>query len=161
MDDLYRKERDRLFTYALSITGDPALSEDAVHDVFCRLCAKPPPAGHQRAYVYRSVRNACLDLLRRNRRSAANAPGHAWQSIYEGTEVSTEDRIISEETARALAAGLEGLRESEREAIVLHIHGDMTFREIAEVLELSNGTAASLYRRGIEKLRNLLNGEIT
>ena len=44
LESVYRTERDRLFTYALSILGNEESSEDVVHDVFRKLCETPPEA---------------------------------------------------------------------------------------------------------------------
>ena len=49
LESVYRAERRRLFTYALSILRDEKSSEDVVHDVFRKLCETPPAADDLRA----------------------------------------------------------------------------------------------------------------
>jgi RNA polymerase sigma-70 factor (ECF subfamily) len=51
---------------------------------------------------------------------------------------------------------LEKLAPEQREVIVLHLQGDMKFRQIATMLDVSVNTAQSRYRYGMEKLRQLL-----
>ncbi len=62
-----------------------------------------------------------------------------------------------EQIANALAL----LPYNQREAITLHLQGDMKFREIAEFQDVPLKTALSRYRNGLLKLRSLLNGEVT
>jgi DNA-directed RNA polymerase specialized sigma24 family protein len=48
----------------------------------------------------------------------------------------------------------------QREAIILHLHGRMKFRAIAELQNVTTKTAHSRYRAGIEGLRLILNSEV-
>jgi RNA polymerase sigma-70 factor (ECF subfamily) len=48
----------------------------------------------------------------------------------------------------------------QREAIVLRLHGDLRFRQIAEIQEVSTKTAQSRYHYGLDKLRSRMNGEV-
>ena len=49
----------------------------------------------------------------------------------------------------------------QREAVVLHIRGQMTFKTIATHQDVSLQTAQSRYRYGLGKLKTLLNGQVT
>jgi len=44
----------------------------------------------------------------------------------------------------------------QRETITLHLHGGLTFREIAEHQDVSINTAQSRYRYGLDRLRSIL-----
>ncbi len=63
------------------------------------------------------------------------------------------DRVGKDEV---LYQALDQLSDDERESIVLKIHQGMTFREIAAVRGVSINTAASWYRRGLDKMRAAL-----
>ena len=52
------------------------------------------------------------------------------------------------------------LPHEQREAVILHLHGDMRFRQIAELQNVSIKTALSRYRYGLDKLRSTMNGEV-
>ena len=58
-----------------------------------------------------------------------------------------------------LESSLEALGEQQREVIVLKSLDGLSFREVANVLDKPMGTVVSLHRRGMEKLKNLLNKE--
>lgn len=163
LESLYRVERCRLFTYALSLLGDESLSEDAVQDVFRRLCESPVNARNLRSFVYRSVRNRALDLLRHESRrkdnsSAAKATSIYWRHHAFDT-LPAGDTILSRERARQIEKGLNSLEEQEREVIVLHIYSGLTFDAVSKILDAPIGTVASRYRRALGKLRDKLKGE--
>jgi RNA polymerase sigma-70 factor (ECF subfamily) len=48
------------------------------------------------------------------------------------------------------------LPAEQREVLLLHVWGDLTFREIAEILDLPANTVASRYRYALAKLRRVL-----
>ncbi|MHC4544806.1 MAG: sigma factor-like helix-turn-helix DNA-binding protein [Planctomycetota bacterium] len=60
-----------------------------------------------------------------------------------------------------LSNALAQLPYSQREAITLHLQAGMKFREIAEFQDVPTKTAQSRYRCGLDKLRSLLNSEVT
>jgi RNA polymerase sigma-70 factor (ECF subfamily) len=68
-------------------------------------------------------------------------------------------RLIADEGARQVHGALGQLPYEQREVFVLHVQGDLTFREIAALAGASINTVQSRYRYGMEKLRSLLNSE--
>jgi RNA polymerase sigma-70 factor (ECF subfamily) len=58
-----------------------------------------------------------------------------------------------EQTALELQSALRGLPDEQREVIVLHVWGELSFEEVAEALSIPANTAASRYRYGLSKLR--------
>ena len=69
-------------------------------------------------------------------------------------------RMIHDEDLGRLVDALVTLPYEQREVIVLHLQGDLTFREIAVVQGMSINTVRSRYRYGIDSLRSMLNGEV-
>ncbi len=49
----------------------------------------------------------------------------------------------------------------QREVLMLHLHSGMKFRQIAETQGVSTNTVQGRYRYGLDKLRSMLNGEVT
>ena len=68
--------------------------------------------------------------------------------------------IIQTEELENLNNALGELPYSQREIIILHVHGGMKFKDIAKSQNVSINTVQSRYRYGLEKLRSLLNGEV-
>ncbi|MBI4612474.1 MAG: sigma-70 family RNA polymerase sigma factor [Planctomycetes bacterium] len=147
---LYAEHGRGLLLYARSTARDDGLAEDALQEVFGRLLARKgglAAAGNARAYLYESVRNATLNLLR-TRRRARGREEKAGRSRPLFTE--PEDLLAERE---ALEAALDQLPEEQREVVVLKVWGDLTFEGIGAALAISPNTAASRYRYGMEKLR--------
>jgi RNA polymerase sigma factor (sigma-70 family) len=148
LDKLYRTYRQALYTSALSITRSPEGAEDAIQDAFYRLYRLEQRPANFKAYVWSAVRHAAIDQLRRRPREAKPLDG----SIFDpgpAPDRQAEERILAER----VTAALEDLSDDEREAVVQHLYGGLTFREIAEARGLPLGTITSWYQRGIGKLR--------
>jgi len=70
--------------------------------------------------------------------------------------VPVEPAQPDEHEIRTLVAGLAELPEKQRSVLVLKFYRDKTLREIGALLGISENTAASCFRYGIEKLRRIV-----
>jgi RNA polymerase sigma-70 factor (ECF subfamily) len=59
-----------------------------------------------------------------------------------------------------MSDALQQLPYEQREVVVLHTRGRMTFKAIAELRQVSIKTVQSRYRYGLDKLKTLLNGQL-
>ena len=145
----YEEYRQELFTYAVAVCASRAAAEDALHEAFYRILQRPRTPENFRAYVFRAVRNAAIDEIRHRNRETPS------ESIFRdtGVESDAEHQDAQDLAVRLLAI----LSPDERECIVLKLYNDLTFREIADIRGVSLNTAASWYRRGLEKLRTEFN----
>jgi len=71
-----------------------------------------------------------------------------------------EDGLICAEQAQRVYEALAQLPDEQREAVVLRIKAGMRFRQIAQIQNASFVAVQARYRRGIEKLRSILNGRL-
>ena len=153
---IYEKYRDYLLIVAVALSHDVHLAEDAVQDTFAAFAGNIATfrlTGSLRAYLAMCTANRTRDLLRIRRQHEASdgtAPGESSGPL--------QAIAINEELAR-LSEALAELPVEQREAIVLHIHGQMRFRAIAEMQGTSVNTVKGRYRYGIQKLRATLDGE--
>ena len=141
----YEETRQGLFSYALSLTGDAARAEDAVHATVERLLARPLLPFNLKQFAYRCVRNAAVSAWRKD---------EARRDAYFDFEALPATAAEPGRAAR-LEAALTQLDADEREAVTLKIFDELTFREIAAIRGANPNTVASHYRRGLEKLRAL------
>ena len=159
---IYEKYRDSLLILAIALSHDVSLAEDAVHDVFVAFAqniASFKLTGSLKAYLAKCVANRVRDLMRaRNGRAKAL---NSQRVSSAGVDSNEPSRLITcNEELGLLSSALAGLPDEQREVIVLHIHGQMRFRVIANSLGISVNTVKGRYRYGIRKLRSILNGEI-
>lgn len=139
---------------ALAVTGCRDQAEDAIHEAFCRMLRLTRPPENLKAYAFRSVRNAAVDLVRRGGRTRPLC-----DDLFFDPAESPRQAAEREQFQHLAAAALATLGDDERETIVLHLFSGLTFREIAELRAAPQGTVVSWYRRGLARLRDRLEDE--
>lgn len=151
IEALYRQHGPALLLFATAIAGDRSRAQDAVHQVFLKMIedANLQQVANKKAYLFACVRNAVLNDARRIQRNIALDSDSAWFSAPE------QDLAAEANLRRALVA----VPDDQRQIVILHIWGELTFLEIAELLELSPNTAASRYRYALAKLRESVSGK--
>ncbi|HKI20062.1 MAG TPA: sigma-70 family RNA polymerase sigma factor [Isosphaeraceae bacterium] len=124
--------------------------EDVVQEAFIKLVRQSRPPEDTVAWLYRVVRNGALDdakmARRRQRRESAAARPVRW---FVEPEVDGLD-------AQTAVAALERLAPEQREVIVAHHWGGLSFEQIAAVAGCSASTAFRRYTAGVDNLRDQL-----
>lgn len=145
---LYRQHGRALLLFATAMMGERERAQDAVQQVFLRLLQHEGlrQVRDKKAYLFACVRNALLNETKAQRRNTELQADEAW------FDPPHKDYAAEQNLRRALAS----LPQDQREVVVLHIWGDLTFTQAAELLEISPNTAASRYRYGLEKLREAM-----
>ena len=156
---IYEKYIDDLLRVAVSLLSDIQSAEDCLHDVFVDFAGSVDGSmirSNLKSYLISCVANRARDQLRSKARQSAFQPK---QLCPRSVSTSPAKQIIdAEESARVFEA-LAELPYQQREVFVLHIQGQMKFREIAGLLDLSINSVQSRYRYAIEKLRAILKQE--
>lgn len=110
-------------------------------------------------YLYTAIRRLAIDLSRRDdrrKRREDNVSADAETEQYEAFHPWFESETSDDETRSQLERGLKELPEKFAEVITMKIWGERTFAEIGETLGISQNTAASRYRYGLEALKRNL-----
>jgi RNA polymerase sigma-70 factor (ECF subfamily) len=158
---IYEKYKDDLLGLAITLLRDRSLAEDVVHDVFVSFAGTTGSfrlSGTLKGYLSTCVANAARD---RNRlRSRRDVGLDAAEVMHSDSTNSVEHTIDCEQSGR-LTELLGRLPYEQREVVVLHLHQEMRFKEIAEALGISTNTAQSRYRYGLDKLRSIINSKVT
>jgi RNA polymerase sigma-70 factor (ECF subfamily) len=145
---LYQQFRRELFRVAWTVLRRADLAEDAVHAAFVKLVKLESPPADSKLYVFRSVRNAAIDLARTRSRRREQPLLAEWDAANDGSGCADSDLL------QCVADALERLDNSGREVIELRLHAALTFKEISQLLGEPLPTVASRYRRAIDKLAN-------
>jgi RNA polymerase sigma factor (sigma-70 family) len=145
---LYHKHGRVLLLFALAIAGDHERAQDAVHQVFLSILegGNLSQVAEVKSYLFASVRNAVLNDTKVRQRAAVIEEESAW------FDPPHRDYAAELNLRRALCA----LPEDQRQVVVLHVWGEFTFLQIAEILEISSNTAASRYRYALARLREAM-----
>ncbi|MDE6381021.1 MAG: RNA polymerase sigma-70 factor [Muribaculaceae bacterium] len=144
---IYKKLYMPLCMYALRITEDTALAHDVVQGSFARVWDMMRD-GHEieslERYMYRTIRNASIDLLRNEER---------YTTLPENMdEVSEEDIDTAERDARLWQA-IDAMPARRREIFLMSRRDGMTYAEIAEELGLSIKTVENQIAKATASLR--------
>ena len=158
---IYEKYAEDMLTLAGNLLDDKVGAEDIVQDVFIKLVESVGTfhlTGSLKSYLATCVANRSRDCIRRRIRQR-NAM--AKQAVKTPTEIkSTVHLAICSEQLQKLSDAMTKLPYEQLEAITLHIHGNLRFRQIAELQNVSTKTVQSRYRYGLDKLLSILNGEV-
>jgi RNA polymerase sigma-70 factor (ECF subfamily) len=130
------------------------LPEDVVQDAFLKLAAQRKVPDNPAAWLFRVVRNGAIDAGQAaRRRKRYETAASSWSSPWFEVESDGGPWAIDPEQA---ASELRALPIEEREIIVAHLWGGLTFEKIAAVAGCSSSSAHRLYARGLLTLRERL-----
>jgi len=149
---------ERLARFAFRQMGNLQDAEDVVQDVFVRAFvdrSKRKEISAVGPYLYRSVANACTDLLRK-RNCSAVLREEADMSQLLGKPEEPGEAVQAAEALRRAEALLGRLPKEQAEAIRLRVFDELRLREIAEVVGCSTDTICSRLRYGFQKLRSMV-----
>ncbi|UCE47398.1 MAG: sigma-70 family RNA polymerase sigma factor [Phycisphaerales bacterium] len=154
----YLKYKDDLFTVAQSLVCDVDTAEDCLQEVFVSLALDGYRIrGNLKRYLLSCVVNRARDHLR-SRYAQSNCQVNMKSRIRtKRPDVSNPANVLAiNDQMQKVTRALEKLPLEQREVIVLRLQGEMKFRQIASILDVSINTAQSRYRYGMTKLRQLL-----
>ncbi len=145
-----------LLGYLAAIHCSRIDAEDTLQEVFITIARKRVSVASARQlkpYLFQLARNVALNRIKHDKRIRDRA------ECMSDWLVAVEPASLDEHQIQKLVAGLAELPEKQRSVIVLKFYRDKTFWEIGTLLGISENTAASCFRYGIEKLRRVMTGE--
>ena len=160
-EELVRKYQDRVYNLCRYMIQDTQDAQDAAQDAFLKayqnLKAFKPDASLY-TWLYRIAVNTCLDYKKKS--CPEQAEDESVIDDLASTDASPEQRYQSKEIGRAIQAALQKLPEPLRAAIVLKEIEELSYEEIAVVLDTALGTVKSRISRAREELRRLLQKKV-
>jgi RNA polymerase sigma-70 factor, ECF subfamily len=164
LDELFRRYRQPAYRVAYRLLGHEADALDAVQEGFIK--ALTHLHGFQgrssfKTWLLRVVSNAALDLGRqRNRRDAVSLDAPYNRDLPDSRLLTADEagrRLERDDLRHQLDKALDCLSDVQRQTFVLFADGELTYREIAEVMHTSIGTVMSRLFYARRKLRNYFN----
>lgn len=167
--DLALRHLDAAYNLGRWLLGNEHDAADAVHDAFLRAAksADTYAGGSARAWWLAIVRNCCLARLDARKRDRRHLPidgesGDARErmdSLLPHTDPGeVEDRIDHAQRRALIVQHLQNLPAEFREALILREIEELSYREIADVLQTPIGTVMSRLARGRALLQKALAG---
>jgi RNA polymerase sigma-70 factor (ECF subfamily) len=161
-DQLLRSYQLRLFSYANALTGNRETAFDIVQDSFARAVAH---IGGLRdnakfgSWLFGIAHRCCMQHFRRTKRESALLGGERDQQAPESDGPDPRDALLSAERAQALYALVDQLPLAQRSALLLHVLGEFSLGEIAEISAVPVGTVKSRLFHAKRALRKLIEEE--
>ena len=152
VEAVFTAEQQSMYRYACYRLGAREQAQDVIQELYLKLHKQGlSRVKNVRCYLYRALSNSCTQLLRERRRIE-------YVDITSLKELQADDFSPSnfEQEQALIARLLATLPEEQSEVIRLHLHGECTFTEIAEIMDAPVATIKSRYRYGIEHLRKEL-----
>ena len=149
-----------LIGYAASIVKDEDRAKDVVQDTFIKLYEQDPEKvkGSLKAWLFTVCRNRCFDLIRKEKRMI-NVEDDQLTVIRDAGDDPSRAAERADEHSNVIKF-LDRLPENQREVIRLKFEGDMSYKEISQVTQLSVSNVGFLIHAGIKRLRGLLSDQV-
>lgn len=156
---LYDRYASVAMAVAVRVVSDRELAEDLVHDAYVAVWQKidrfDPSRGSLRSWLLTIVRNRAIDRLRGTRPSIEVGEADE-QSLLRTGPNPTWEAAVERRSAAELQDALAQLPGEQREAVELAYFGGRTYREIAVLTGVPQGTANGRLRLALAKLRDTL-----
>lgn len=153
-EEIYEKYATDVLRVSYFYLGDRQKAEDVCQDVFVRLITNAPvlQEGREKAWLLKVALNRCRDLWRGAwvKRVILGSP--AFELIPAPDEI---DKLADQQE---IMGAIHQLPASFREVILLHYYQGYGITEIAEMMDLPEGTISSRLSRGRKKLESILKG---
>ena len=153
-NQFYMDHKNSLFAYLIRMTGDYYLASDVLQEGFTRLLARYPARAWCKALLFRISRNAMIDEKRKLRdgKRQALTENHGAQDH--------EHELMIRESYREVLKALQGLEPMEQDILNLKISSNLTYRDIAGIVGISEANVKIKIHRARIKLKTILKNEV-
>ena len=151
LESIIVREQDMLFRFAYMRVGSRADAEDIVQDVFLKLFRSSEnlkSVRNVKHYLIRSISNACRDFHRRRQDTLP---------LEKADKESVQDDLKMYEEYLRITALARTLPSEQREVLYMKCIDGLKFREISDILDISEATVKSRYRYAIQGIQKQLN----
>ncbi|MBI2948732.1 MAG: sigma-70 family RNA polymerase sigma factor [Verrucomicrobia bacterium] len=147
------------------MTGDSHRGEDLAQEAFVRVFARRKeyqPRGRFSTFLWRVAMNLCYDELRKINRRSEISLHQDGEEAMDGLdslavdESAPDARLVEGERAELVRRALLRLPQPYRVVVILRHYENLKFREIADVLEIPEGTVKSRMAEALTRLHQLL-----
>lgn len=161
---LLNRYRAPLVSYFSRMVRDAALAEDLAQEVFLRVYRardRYRPEARFTTWLYRIATNLALNAIR-DRKGDGTLPvengldTEPAASKIPDRKPSAEQDLMDSDRERLVREAVEDLPDHQRVAVILHKYQEVDYRQIAKILNVSEGAVKSLLFRAYENLRRRL-----
>ena len=162
-DELLYRYKEKLYTYIYMIVQNRELTEDIFQDTFTRVIVNIKQGrynekGRFLGFLFRVAHNLIVDLYRQEQYAQFVNPSEAGYDIFNNKDLcdpSFEDQMTDLQIKQDVRRLINYLPNSQREIIMMRYYKGMSFKEIADVKQISINTALGRVRYAILNMRKI------
>lgn len=162
-DELLIRYKDKLYNYIYMIVQNREVAEDVFQDTFTRVIVQIKSnryneKGRFQGFLFRLAHNLVVDFYRQEQSAQFISPTEAGYDIFNDKglcDQSLEDRVSYDQVLRDVRRLIHFLPENQQEIIRMRFYEDMSFKDIADKLNISINTALGRVRYAIINMRNM------
>jgi len=156
---LVAEQEAGLLRYAARVLGDGSAAKDIVQEAFARLFqqgrASRTATASPAAWLYRVTHNLAVDHIRRESRLRSLHSEHAAER--QGTAPPIQRAVAEQRELAALVwRHLRTLKPREQQVVILRVDEGKSYREIAQIMDLSEGNVGFILHHALKKLSKSL-----
>lgn len=163
LTELIARHKSKIYTSICLLVKDEYLAEDIFQDTFIKVI-KTLKAGRYNEegkflpWVLRIGHNLVIDHFRKQKRSPiiTNSDGFDIFDVLGIYDESIEDKIVKEQTYNDLKFLIHLLPSEQKEVLIMRHYGDLSFKEIADLTDVSINTALGRMRYALNNLRKMI-----
>ena len=163
LEELIRRHKTKIYTSIYLLVKDSYLAEDIFQDTFIKVintlkAGKYNEEGKFLPWVIRIAHNLVIDHFRKEKRTpvVTTVDGFDIFEVLKFYDESTEDRIIREQTHRDLRELIHLLPAEQKEVLIMRHYGELSFKEISDITDVSINTALGRMRYALNNLRKMM-----
>lgn len=162
---LVRTYQTPIYNLCLRMTGNPEDAADLSQEAFIKAWRNLGTFQFESAFstwLYRLASNTCLDFLRSLKRrpqvslTVEDADGEAQTLDLPDPAPTPEEAAVSKEERELLARAMQALDDQQRQILTLRVVNELSYAEIAGILDIKEGTVKSRLARTRDALRKIL-----
>ncbi|MDA7617676.1 sigma-70 family RNA polymerase sigma factor [Verrucomicrobia bacterium] len=156
--DLFRNYEEGLYGYLWQMLKHQQDCEDALQDTFRKALEALPTyreESHFKSWLFRIGHNTGIEIIRRRKR-IVEMP-EALEAHLDAPSSGPREFLIQREREEELQDAIAALPQSERAVVLLRLQEELSFKEIAQVLDAPIGTVLARMHKAKKRLRAQLN----
>lgn len=163
-EQLIHRHKDKVYAYINMYIRDQALAEDIFQDTFLKVfqsvkAGKYYDNGKFISWVMRIAHNLIIDHFRRTKQMNALSNDNYESDLFNSKKLSednVEDDMIKNQIQKDVRKMISHLPDDQREVVILRHYADLSFKEIAEITDVSINTALGRMRYALINMRKLM-----
>ena len=157
IEEIYKDYYEIVYKYLFCLTHDKDLSEDLAQETFVKMIKnidKFSGKSKLSSWLCEIAKNNWIDYLRKNKRQIEIINGNKEDNeIERQSEQNIEDEFIEREDKDKVYERINSLDEISKKVMYLRVQGDLSFKEIGDILGRTENWARVTFYRGKQKLK--------